>query len=209
MAKINQKTVVLVEKIIEESHSAILKGVGPEITKIVESHALGAAAAGLGAGWIPGVGGTAALVASAGFVWSMYYRINKEIGISLSKSILKSVATAIITNLGASYVAQLLVSAAFSFIPGLGTIGAAVTTGAVVYATTVVSGLVYLKVIAMLEKSGKNISETSKENMERFASETIKSEDFGKILKDLIAFYKDGRKNGDITGKEKVDLQNE
>ena len=70
------------------------------IGSLVIAHAAGAAAASFAAGFLPGAGGVAALVVSAGFIWSMYYRICKELDIQLSKNKAKA--------LGADQLAGLL-----------------------------------------------------------------------------------------------------
>lgn len=85
-----------------------------EIADIIKFHSKGAAAAGVAAGWVPGAGGAAATVISAGFIWTMYGRINSKIGLTFSKSILKTLASGIATNLAGYLVGSLVLNAIYS-----------------------------------------------------------------------------------------------
>lgn len=125
-----------------------------EIADIIKFHSKGAAAAGVAAGWVPGAGGAAATVISAGFIWTMYGRINSKIGLTFSKSILKTLASGIATNLAGYLVGSLVLNAVFSFIPGLGNIAASAIAGGVCYALTLASGIVYLKILTNIFSAG-------------------------------------------------------
>jgi len=125
-----------------------------EIADIIKFHSKGAAAAGVAAGWVPGAGGTAATVIAAGFIWTMYGRINSKIGLTFSKSILKTLASGIATNLAGALVGTLVVNAVFSFFPGLGNIAASAIAGGVCYALTLASGIVYLKILTNIFSAG-------------------------------------------------------
>jgi hypothetical protein len=70
-----------------------------EIADIVKFHSAGAAA--VASGWVPGFGGLAAVGINAGFIWTMYGRINSKIGLPFSENVVKSIATGIATNLAA------------------------------------------------------------------------------------------------------------
>lgn len=204
---ISPATSKLIMKAIEESQCSLLKKYGKEIVDTVEKHALGAAAAGVCAGWVPGVGGTAALVAAAGFIWSMYYKINKLLGISLSKSLLKSLATAVVTNLAAYAASSVIASTVLSLVPGIGSIAATATAAAITFAVTIASGIVYLHVMKKFIGDNTDFSGISEEEMKNRAKESISAQDFGSVIKDAMNAYKEGKKNGTITGEEKVDLE--
>ena len=96
-----------------------------DIADIIKFHSKGAAIAGVGTGWIPGAGGTAAMVVMAGFIWTMYGRINDKIDLPISENIIKSVASGVATNLAAYAAASLIASTVVSLFPGLGSVGAA------------------------------------------------------------------------------------
>ena len=103
-------------------HKSGAEAMGREIAGIVEKHSIGASAAALGSAWLPGAGSTVALATSAGFVWSMYFRINAKLGVPFHKNILKSVATAIGTNLAGAAVGTLAISTVLAF-TGFGNVG--------------------------------------------------------------------------------------
>ena len=146
-------------------HKAGPQLLGQEIAGIVEKHSIGAAAAGLGVAWLPGAGATAALAASAGFVWSMYFRINSRIGVPFSKNILKSVGTAIAANLVASVVSSIVVGSVLSFIPGIGNLAASVLMAGVSFALTWSCGLVYLKVLTRFAEANVDFNNVSEEDL--------------------------------------------
>lgn len=171
---------------------------GKEIAGIVEKHAIGAAAAGLGAAWIPGVGGTAAVVASAGFIWSMYYRINSKIGVPFNKNILKSVATAICTNLVATAVSSIVVSSLLTFVPGLGTLAGDLIMTAVSFALVWSSGLVYLKVLTRFAESDVDLNSVSEEDLKAMAEEVLSKEDLKGMMKQAKQQFKMAKERGDI-----------
>lgn len=122
-----------------------------EIANVVKLHSKIA----VGSAWIPVPG--ADVAAGAANIWTMYGRINSKIGLSIKENILKTIASAVATNL-ASYAALSGVASAMKFIPGIGTMGGALILSASLYAITIASGWVYLKALCMLaEKSGPNI----------------------------------------------------
>lgn len=180
---------------LHKSGSALL---GKEIAGIVEKHAIGAAAAGLGAAWIPGVGGTAAVVASAGFVWSMYYRINSKIGVPFSKHILKSVATAICTNLAGTAISSIVVSSLLTFVPGLGTLAGDLIMTAVSFAIVWSCGLVYLKVLTRFAESNVDMDSVTEEDLKAMAEEVLAREDLKGMMKQAKQQFKKAKDRGEI-----------
>lgn len=119
-----------------------------EIADVVKLHAKLA----VGSAWVPVPG--ADVAAGAVNIWTMYLRINGKIGMKLGESILKTIASAVATNL-ASYAAVLAIGGALKFIPGIGSIGGAVVMSGALYAVTLASGYVYLKALtALLKKEG-------------------------------------------------------
>lgn len=171
---------------------------GKEIAGIVVKHSIGASAAALGAAWLPGVGATAAVAASAGFIWGMYYRINTKLGIPFHKHILKSVATAIGTNLAATAVGTIAISTALSFIPGLGSIGSDLLMAGVCYAVTFASGLVYLKVLTRLAHANADFSNISEKDLKKTAKEVMDHEDIKGMMKEAKSQFKEAKARGDI-----------
>lgn len=125
-----------------------------EIADVVKLHAKLA----VGSALIPVPG--ASTVAGAANIWTMYLRINGKIGMKFGESILKTIASAVATNL-ASYVAVLTMGEALKFIPGIGSIGGAVVMSAALYAVTLTSGYVYLKALTALLKRGGTVNDAN------------------------------------------------
>ncbi|MPM28188.1 hypothetical protein SDC9_74707 [bioreactor metagenome] len=189
-----------------------IEGAGAEeIEEIISVHAVGAAASGLAAGWVPGAGGTAALMASVGFIWSMYYRINKKLGIGLSKTVVKSLGAAVLTNIAGSAMALVggaALATALSF-TGVGNAFSSLIMAALDYAVVLVSGIIYMKILVGLFKAGKDVEKLSSEDLKAAAENVIKNEDVNSMLKDARDSYKKAYKSGEISGKETVDIEEE
>jgi len=190
------KAAVALCKALHKSGPTIL---GQEIAGIVEKHSIGAAATGLGAAWLPGVGATAALAASAGFVWSMYYRINTKIGIPFSKNILKSLGTAIATNLVASAVSSVVISTALSFLPGIGNLAASMLMAGVVFSLTWSCGLVYLKILTRFAEANVDLNNVSEDDLKQMAKDVIDKENVKEMMKQAKQQFKEAKARGDIS----------
>jgi hypothetical protein len=173
-------------------------GLPEEIAEIVKSHSKGAAIAALGSAWIPGIGGTAAVTIAAGFVWSMYLRINSKIELSLSENIIKTVASGIATNLAAWAIASLAISTALSFLPGLGNVGASAIMCGTCYALTLASGFVYLKILTRVFKAGKDPTSMTADDLKEVAKEVVQNEDIKAFMKEAKEEYKAAKAHGEI-----------
>lgn len=181
-----------------------------EVKQTIIKNSIGAAASSLASGFLPGIGATAATAISVGFIWRMYYQINKALGISVSKNILKSVASALlanlITGLGAIFAAD-AAATVLSLIPGLGSFSAAVLVGAANYGLVYVSGLIYIKMLTGLFKANKDISHMSSDEIKSAMTGAFKENKdeikdvFNKAKKDAIKDIK----NGKITKSDSFD----
>lgn len=167
-----------------------------DIANIVKFHAKGATASALASGWIPGAGGTAAVVISGGFVWSMYVRIGNKIDLPFEENVLKSLASGVATNLAAGALGGIAISTALSLIPGLGSIGAAAVSGAVCYALTLTSGYIYLKLMAQLFSQKVDLSNITEQNLKNMAESMAKSDDIKKVLKEAKENFRKMNKEG-------------
>ncbi len=182
-----------------------------DIEEIINVHAMGAAAAGLASGWIPGGGGVAASVAAVGFIWSMYYRINKKIGLPMSKNILKSLGAAVLANISGaamSLAGGIALATALSF-TGIGNVAASIIMAGLDYAIVLVSGVIYLKLLVGLFKAGKDPQRMTADDLNKAAANVMKQEDVGQMFKEAQSAYKQARKSGEATGKESVELEND
>lgn len=182
-----------------------------EIEEIINIHSIGSAASGLAAGWIPGAGGVAAVMASAGFIWSMYYRINKRLGIPIAKTIVKSLASAILTNLAGAAITLVggaIVATALS-LTGVGNVASSLIMAGLNYAVVMVSGIIYLKLLTGLFRAGKDPTNISFEELKSEADNVIRHENINQMLKDSKNEYIKAYKSGKVTGKESVKLEDE
>ncbi len=187
-------------KLVKSLDRSTDKNLPNELADIVKFHTKGATAGAL-AGAIPGVGAVISFLTSAGFIWSMYARINKEIGIELSENILKTIASGIITNLGASIIGSVVVGSVLSVIPFVGSIGAIVVVGATVYGLTMASGIVYLKIMTNIFEAGEDPSKLSLDAMKNIAKEISQEFDIKGFMEEAKKEFKDKKDSGEFDEK--------
>lgn len=103
--------------------------------------------------WIP-VGGLDIAAATAN-VWTMYFKINQLLGLKFSENKMKSIASAVISNLAQNIAVIGVMGGLAKYIPGIGYIAAASVMSATLYVMTQASGWIYLKALsAMAQKDG-------------------------------------------------------
>lgn len=99
----NPGVLVYALKALEEATKGIISG--QKIEKAgdtIMQCAIIAAIAGVGSGWLPGVGSLVASAAWVAAIWGMYVKVNKDLDISIKDNILKSLASALLANILAS-----------------------------------------------------------------------------------------------------------
>ncbi len=178
-----------------------------DIKKTVEAFALAAAAENLLLGHVPAAGGILGLVALTGTVYTMYAKINSMLGIKFTQSMLRSVATMILSNIAMNVLALLgaaAVDTVLSFIPGLATVSSLVYA-AVCFAAVWTAGALYLSVISAIAKAEKQPSEMTKKDMKRTIKATADEMDISGIAREAKAEYLNKRKTGEYTGNETLD----
>ena len=185
-------------ELIKTMDKAVDDSLPKDIADIVKFHSKGAAISGIASGWVPGIGAAAAVTVSAGFVWTMYGRINAKIDLPFSKNIIKSVASGIATNLASYAIGGIAISTVFSLLPGLGTTGAVVIAGGTCYALTLASGYVYLKVLNRVFKAGNDPISMTAEKLKKVAKTVVENEDIKAVMKEAKKGYKDVRTHGEI-----------
>ncbi len=126
---IDNRLLAAAEALVRALDKVVDDSLPEEIAEVVKTHSMGAAAAGVAAGWVPGAGGVAATLTSAGFIWTMYGRINDKIDLPFTENVIKSVASGVATNLVAYFAAGAVVGTVFSLFPGIGSVGASVVVG--------------------------------------------------------------------------------
>lgn len=119
--------------------------------------------AGIGVGciFIPVPG--ADLLAAFGNTWTMYVRINKELGLPFDKNLVKSIATGILSNLAsnAAVLAVFGLGSALKIFAGIGTVASIAVMSATVYGATIAAGYIYMKALAALleDKGAEEVKE--------------------------------------------------
>lgn len=131
--------------------NSVAAGVLPEdIENIVMRHAKIAFAT----AFIP-IGGLDVLAATAN-VWTMYVSINNKLGLKFSDHILKSLGSAIVSNI-VQNVGIMAVVSALKWNPLSWPISVAILTASL-YALTIVSGWVYLTALANMSQHDNDIT---------------------------------------------------
>jgi hypothetical protein len=171
-----------VHELLHALHRESEHHLGKELAEIVGVHAVTGAAAGVAAGWVPGVGGTAAMAVAAGAIWTMYGRINAKLGVPFSENLVKSVATAVATNLGSYFVANVVMTSVFSMFPGIGSVAASGVQGVTGYALTVASGVVYFKVLTELARLDPSFAGATAEDLKAAAERAIARNDMKAVI---------------------------
>lgn len=142
----------------------------------------------VGSAFIPVPG--ADLAAAAGNIWTMYVRINKELGLPFAENLIKSLATGIVTNIGGAVVASMVVGSALKMIPGLGSLGGAAVVSATIYGVTIASGIIYMKAVTKLLES-KNSGQVNEQNLKLVVNELLDDkESVQQIYKTAKSSYK-------------------
>lgn len=182
------------KELVDTLNKAVDDNLPAEIAEIVKTHSAGAAAASVAAGWIPGVGGLAAAGICAGFVWTMYGRINSKIGLPMTENIVKSLATGVATNLAAGFVGALVLETIFSIFPGIGSLAASAVAGGTGYALTLAAGYVYLRVLTKLSLDGRDPMQMDESSLKEAASSVAASENMKDVISSAKADYKQSPK---------------
>ena len=183
---------------------------GDEVKNAIVENSVGAAASSLAAGFLPGLAAVAATAVSAGFIWRMYYKINQALGISISKNVLKSLASGLLTNLVAGLGGVVVADAAataLSLLPGLGSISASVLLAAVNYGLVYVSGLVYMKMLTGIFQAKADISKMTESEIYDNAVRTFaqNKQEFQDAFNKAKKSAKKDIKSGKITKHDRFD----
>ncbi len=161
----------------------------PRIQEIINQHSSISGAMGLIP--VPAAG----LAASLGNVYTMYYRINKAVGVSFSQNVVKSVAGMIASSLGQ----RVLISAgleALKVIPVLGTCVGGLGEAVVLGAATAVQGKLYCEWLRhMCEKDAVHTDGTVDESVSESVIDTIFSSK--SRIEDMVQDAKENAKHVD------------
>ncbi len=198
-----------VTKALEEVPGNVIdKRKRADIAKIISMYALGAAASGAATAWLPGAGAGIAAVGQAAFIWTMYVRISECLGIKLSKSKLKFLSSAILSNLAISG-GTLLAASAVSLIPGIGSVTSVLLMTGAGYAMVTVAGIMYIDLMSSLINEGVDVSAMSDEELKERMEKVMDGQNVKEMMKEAQGEYIKARKAGTVSGDETVELEKE
>ena len=197
-------------KVMYKSYQGTLREEGvDEAEDIITGHAIGATVSALAAGWLPGAGATVATVANIGFIWSMYYRLNTALGISLPKNVLKSIASGIAATISANIISLLVVGTVVSFIPGIGSIAASIIAGACTFSVVLVAAVIYIKMLTKLFKAKADFGYITAEEAKEYARNVSREENVDDMIKEANRIYKQARRDGEFSNGSNVKPMND
>ncbi len=156
----------------------------------IQKCSITAAVSSAGASFLPGIGGIISAGITIVAIWTMYVKINKDLEISISKNILKSLASALLTNIIGS-VASLFLSficvKLLNFMPGLH-IPAAMLDGAIAYVIVFASAVLYIKLLTKLFCARKSF-DLSKDDIPNITEEIIRETSMKDLIKEAKESY--------------------
>lgn len=174
------------------------------IESIITRHAAGAAATALGAGFMtfafPAAGPLINVLVSTGIIWSMYYNISCELGIPMSKNLLKTLGSAFLSNIALNLGGVLLLELAATCIPFIGVAASA----AICYAVTYLAGYLFIKLLVNVFEAGKRPDEMTADQLADISKDICADTNCKQIFKDAQADAKNRIDNGEITKKDTI-----
>ncbi|MBR4303265.1 MAG: hypothetical protein IKT80_06895 [Bacteroidaceae bacterium] len=173
-----------------------------KVERTIQTCAITAAATGIGAGMFPGTGGIVLTAASVTAIWTMYVRINKILEISIADNILKSLASAMLTNIiaaGGAYILAVVATVVIAFIPGLHFL-AAPAEAIIAYIAVFASGILYIKFLTNIFKAKGAFDFGSGSDVQQNVKDIINNTDMSSMIKDVKESY---QQNKEEIAKEK------
>ena len=174
------------------------------IESIITRHATGAAATALGAGIMtfafPAAGTMIDVLVSTGVIWSMYYNVSRELGIPMSKNLLKTLGSAFLSNIAANLGGALLLELTATFIPIIGVAASA----AIFYAITYLAGYLFIKLLVNVFKAGKRPEEMTADELADISKDVCADTDCKQIFKGAQTDAKSRIDNGEITKQDTI-----
>lgn len=184
----------------EATHNVIQQEDLEKVEKTIQTCAIVAAATGIGSGMLPGTGGVVMTVASVAAIWTMYGKINEKLGISISGNALKSLASAMLTNIIAgagAYIAALVATTIISFIPILNFL-ALPAEAIIAYVAVFASGVLYIKFLTKVFKAQGCFVVEEGAKMDQFVKDVIREIDMRSVINDAKQSYDNDKKAGNI-----------
>ncbi len=177
------------------------------IKETISNYAIAAAVASAVAGVVPGVAGVVAALTQAGFVWATYVKINKTLGISMSKNTAKFIGSAIVTNLvtsGGAFLLSYAGATVLSFIPIVGQAAAVAIDAALGYIIIYVAALIYLRLITRAMRPDGTLKIDASDDTKRIIKEIIKGSNIKEMVKEGKNAYQAAKDSGEIEKAKKA-----
>lgn len=174
--------------------SSKIQNLDGTIKKFAVASAVTSAAAGL----VPGFSGTLAALAQTGMIWTLYLKINEELGVSIKKETLKFIASAIATNLltnAGAIILSVIASSILSFIPG----GAVVICASMGYVIIYACAILYLQLLTKVMKAKGSIDIKNNDETVQIIKDVVKDAK----IKDIINEGKENFKTVDLDKERK------
>lgn len=166
-----------------------------ELADCVLYHAAAAGAAAMAAGLLPGAGSVIAVAICAGAVWRMYIKICQIIGAAFGKNKLKTISSAVLTNVITQLAGIYAISIASSLIPVAGS----VVVGIGNFVVTYFAGLIFLNVLTGLFKVKRtDVENLSAEEWSEAIRSTISNIDKKAVLKEAKNLFMEMKKDGSL-----------
>lgn len=166
-----------------------------DLADCVLHHSAAAGAAAIAAGILPGAGAVIAVGVSAGAVWRMYIKICQIIGTAFSENKLKSISSAVLTNVVTQLAGMYAIQLASTFIPGAGL----VVVGVGNFTVTYFAGLIFLNVLTRLFQVKRNdIQDMSNEEWVEAIKTSMADIDKKALMKEAKNLFTQMRKDGSL-----------
>lgn len=176
------------------------------IKETINGFAIASGLACAASGMLPGVAGVVAALTQAGFVWATYVKINKILGISMSKNTAKFLGSAIITNIVAGTGTMMLAyagAAILAFIPIMGNAAAAAINGALGFIIIYASSIIYLKLITRFIKPNGTLDVSESEETKQKIKDIFNETNVEEIIKEGRNSYKNAKADGSFERAKK------
>lgn len=172
-----------------------------EMMSIINICAIGSAAAAGGLGWIPIVGHIGSNSLTLFFVATMYVCLAREMGITFSRGLMRSIGSMIISKVMGKMTVSMILAIILSLFPGLGSVSSAVIVAVAQFCCTYLSAMVFVKMLSALVFSGVDL-QTADENTLKNAAEKahkqVKAEGMNGAMKEAVSAFGQASKNGEL-----------
>lgn len=158
------------------------------VAEIIQTHALATAASAAASGAIPGAGGAIAFGIACTSTVTMYGRLARQLGVTLSNGLIRAVVSAVAADLGAAIATTVAATAIISFVPGVGNMASAAITAITNYAFVYLAGLMFIKLVAAFGIS--RVQTMSQDEMQAAMHDVQEGIDMKSAMREARSSYK-------------------